>query len=163
MGRKAKYATVAKYQPYLDHARKFFKIPEDVFIELRFAFFKHKGGHARYYNMRYFEIALVKDGTHSWILQAILHELKHVEQRVTGRYVSIGRLDKIKWEGEEYGFYTLTRNKNKKNNRKNYFESPWEIEAREAEEMATIVFPNDSLPTEKVIVGKVGGVTFYKG
>ncbi len=162
MGRKAKYAQKHVYQPYVDHARTFFDIPDGVYIDFGFGRYTYKGGYAKMYSMEYHEIRLDKRGGHAWILEAILHELKHVEQKVTKRYTPGNSRNTVIWEGKEMPFYNLTTNKNKRGNRQNYWNAPWEVEARQAEKLAKKIFPNDALPEKRIYLGAIGNVKIYK-
>lgn len=181
MGRRAKYSTQKKYQAYIDVVMRDLKLTGKVFIEWEFGGPWRKFGGDAYLSdeetgtgMRYGRIRLDKTAGHAWTIRSIMHELKHIQQRITGK-MSKGYKKAIKgkrgainivwvhkWMGVETQLYTSSP-RNPKLNQK-YMDSPWEIEARDYEKQATRLFPNNKVQDQgtRTLLGKVGKTTFYK-
>jgi hypothetical protein len=170
MGRRAKYATLRKYQPYIDVIRKDLGIPDDAHIEVMFVAWRSSTrGDAIYYpGSKYGEIHVSKFYSHAETLRILLHELRHVWQYYSGmfikthkllswgkktRYVSIGI-----WDGKEYEDYSGKANKyfNK------YRSSPWEVDAREYEKELYRLFPGCKLPSNRILVAETKTMKLYR-
>lgn len=84
MSRKAKYATLTKYQPYIDIIRKDLGLPDDLIITIKFRPFRGRavGGYANWPNRH---IELNNQSTHEWTISALMHEFKHIQQYYTGK------------------------------------------------------------------------------
>ncbi len=164
MGRKPKYATLAKYQPFIDIIREDLGITEKDGILLEFKIKKYTGiaGDSILYGstgdqFRFGVIRLKNSSTHEWTLEALLHELRHIWQYKVGKLVDHTAKYTI-WEGKEYKNHTPRSNHN------GYMNLPWEIDARDYEKEVKRLFPNYKLPVKQTrkLVGKHGGVTLYK-
>lgn len=187
MSRKARYATITKYRPYIKVIMDDLGLTDKVEIDFIFGTWKRKGGDAKLYDGKPSKydgkyqgrVRIDKYGNHAWILEALMHELKHIQQYVTGRLswnvtwkTEVSKRGKYtsvpyrKWDGKLTRQYKLMPNKSGNPNPE-YLNNPWEIDARDYEQESNRLrlFPNNELPkakTERILVGKVGGVTFYK-
>jgi hypothetical protein len=85
MGRKAKYATLTKYQSYIDTIRRDLNLPDTLYVEVKFVILKRKGGYAQYYSKTYGKIECVKNAQHQWTVECLLHEFRHIWQSYTGK------------------------------------------------------------------------------
>lgn len=178
MGRKAKYATLSKYQPFIDVILKDLDLIGKVEIEFVFGSWKKKGGDAwtakePLANGKYFSrVRIDKHASHVKTLSTIMHELRHVWQRVTetmsyGHYKNYtnnrGRFTSKfcrYWMGEEYEHVPL--HYDVKGYQK-YLNLPWEVDARTYAEKHEQLFPDGKIKQEtKKLVGSVGKVKFYK-
>jgi hypothetical protein len=171
-----KYATLKKYQPYIDVIMEDLGLNDkNVFIEWEFKLWHSMGGDAILYTpisstgIRWGKIRISNDARHIDTLQTIMHELKHIQQYLLDKLrpsytktVETKRGYTYKWftiwMGEEYPFYNTSRNAEL--NAK-YRNQPWEIEAYEYQKEVSRLFPDGKLPQKKLI-GSVGKVKFYK-
>lgn len=151
------YATLKKYQPYIDMIRRDLGIPDSYFVDVRFTKLFTKGGYARTHS-----IVIDKTGGHYWTVQALMHEFRHIWQRHTQRYVDIWRNEKqyVLWDGGEYQFYNIALAKRAGDNTL-YLDRPWEIDARAYEKEIERLFPNGQL--KRTFVGlSSDGTKLYK-
>lgn len=164
MGRKPIYATLRTYQPYIDAIRKDLNIPDNYYVNVRFTILRNKGGYASEN-----EVVIDKRYSKEWTIEALMHEFRHIQQRVSGRYVSTyvktkhGRYKYvILWDGVEYEYYNIVLAR-RKGNIKLYYDRPWEIDARVYEKEIDRLFPNLEIPSPRVYVGTTkSGTKFYK-
>lgn len=170
MGRKPKYATVKNYRPYIEVIQRDLQLPDSLYINLYFGLFSSKGGDARYVNERYANIRITKDQGHEWTIQALLHEIKHIEQFHTKRlehHCIKKRNGKCswhyKWKGEVHLQYNKYVHSDNPTLFKLYEQSPWEIEAVDYEKSLLWLFPNLELPARRIYIGQTTkGTKFYK-
>ncbi len=174
-----KYATLKKYQPYIDAVMRDLKLEGKVVINWVFGSWKTFGGDAELYDtvfsngMRYGQVRVDKTATHEYILMTIMHELKHIQQYVLGKLTRsyivqhrtrTGRIVgkwKAKWMGKEYDFFGTSKNP-KLDAR--YKAQPWEVEAYAYQSLSTKLFPNGKVLAQpkRKLVGVVGTVKFFK-
>jgi len=151
-----RYATLTKYQPYIDVIRKDLKIPDDVYVEVKFANLRgSKEGDCTYYHKRYLEVRVSKFLSHKNILGVLMHEFRHVYQRINNQLVFVKRGKEL-WNNKEFAQYSARKNWN------GYYNAPWEVDARFYEDYHTALFPNGELPPQRKLIGVVGRVKFYK-
>lgn len=180
MGRKPKYATLRTYQPYIDIVMDDLGLTGKVMLDFRFAPYTTMGGDAILYEgvypngKRYGEIRIDNRSRHDYILETIMHELKHIQQQLNGmkmffktRINNRGRTvydQYTLWlDGNEYKSYSHAAKRTHKDHSK-YLSSPWEADAYAYQNEVTRLFPNNQLPPKRIILGKMkhSGVTFYK-
>lgn len=97
-------------------------IPNNVHVDITLGSFRSHG--VIQDSKRLYEIEICKDVPAEEIVYAVFHEMKHVEQMVSGKLVHKGRT--TVWEGEDH---TLTE----------YFDRPWEKEAYIFEKNANLM------------------------
>lgn len=185
MSRKSKYATYTKYKPYIKVIMDDLGITDKVDVDFIFSTWQRKGGDAKLYSWDQIEgkfqgrVRIDKRGTHAWIIEALMHELKHIEQYISGRLswnvtwkqevTKRGKVDNIPyrhWNGVLTRQYKLMPNKQGRANTE-YLNNPWELEARDYEQESNRLrlFTKNQLPkakTTKELVGVVGSVKFFK-
>lgn len=161
-----KHATITKYQSYIDIIRKDLGLPDSLHIDVEFGTWKNKGGDATYWNHRHARIRIDKTGDHKWVIEAILHELRHIWQYHTKLLSSVlvkedrafvGEIGKTtfykvsqfsyfewmqEWKGKLYPSYSKATARTHPNHKK-YMNSPWEIDARDYEKEIYRLFPNE--------------------
>ena len=174
MGRKS---YLDKYQPYIDIVMSDLGLTNKVNIQCEFGNWKSMGGDCILWKLtdtdgkRMGRVRVSKQSTHSYILETILHELKHIQQMYTERLSNTRQqMYKTKrgtiackwvcdWEGKTIDFYTNSKNLRLDNLYKN---QPFEAEAYEYQKKWNTLFPNGKLATIRQRIGKVGKTTFYK-
>lgn len=177
-----KYATLRKYQPYIDVIMDDLGLTGKVEIDFVFGSWRSKGGDARMYNCGLPQIenglprGLVrvdKCCSRLLTLEILMHELKHIQQYISGR-LSInvvwehvitkrGALKSVPyrmWDGVKTQHHKLSMSKGYPNSE--YLNLPWEQDARTYEKEVTRLFPNYKLPQKRKLIGVVGKVKFYK-
>lgn len=157
MSRAAKYATLNKYQPYIDIIRRDLNIPDDVVVKVTFNPLRRIGGSAGHDGVTY-RIRISKFSSHSYVIISLMHEFRHIYQRVTGKYVPKNGKD-VLWNNIPYKLQNVSKNKKKHNK---YLNSPWEVDARNYQYQVSRLFPNYQLPDTRVYVGSIGKSTYYK-
>lgn len=157
MGRRAKYATLSKYRPYIDIIRRDLNIPDNVIVKVTFNPLRRIGGSAWYDGVTY-RIRISKFSNHSYVIISLMHEFRHIYQRITGKYVAKSEKD-VLWNNTPYKLQNVSKNKKK---HQQYLNSPWEIDARNYQDQALRLFPNYQLPDTRVCVGTIGKSTYYK-
>lgn len=168
-----KYATLRQYQPYIDVIRKDLGIPDTMIIDFQFVTWNGprmdvRDGDATYYHDKYSRIRIRKTLSKNKIISVLMHELRHIWQHINGKMQRIYKVKTIKnrettvtmklWDGVEYMDYS---NKTRTHYNK-YFQSPWEIDAREYALHQFKLFPGSKLPETRKLVGVVGKIKFYK-
>ncbi len=173
MGRKAKYATLAKYQPYIDIIRKDLGIPDD--LQITFKFRPFRGATGGYANWPQRHIELSNLGNHEWTVQSLMHEYKHIQQYYQGRLdwtwipekhhrsgrrvANTGKWMQL-WNGKLMTPYGASNNP--QINRR-YRNLPWEKEAYTYQDQMQRLFPNGELPSKRTLIGTASdGTAFYK-
>lgn len=119
----------------LEFFRFMLDIPADVVVNVEHKNFD-KGDKAVAYCMqedeREFTLTIsnkiVKHKDETYYLESLAHELKHVQQYVSGRLVD-GPLNIVFWEGATFICWD-----------ENYFDQPWEIEAFAAQYDLTLEY-----------------------
>ena len=177
MGRKPKYATLSKYQPYIDIIMDELGLTGKVKLEWVFGSWATMGGDAILYTpisnagVRWGLVRINKTATHNYILQTIMHELKHIQQyflnklspsytvRIITNRGSVKHVWKTKWMDVEYDFYTTSKNPQMT---LKYMSQPWEIEAYAYQTTVKRLFPNNKLPDSKKYIGRIDNIKFYK-
>lgn len=180
MGRRAKYATTEKYQPYFDIIRKDLNIPDDFRCHLEFKrMVGETAGYASYRPNSFYgsSVVLTNHFSHKWTIEAIMHELKHIQQFISGRlkhttYVAMNKDGSVRknakpiagylWDNKMYRPDQASKNPEI---RDRYLNQPWEIEARAYEKEIKRLFPNNQLPIyARILVATTSdGVRWYKG
>lgn len=172
-----KYATQRNYQPYIDAVMDDLGLTGKVDITWKFKAYSSMGGDAVLHGnkdsdfMPYGIIRIDHKATHDYIVKAIMHELKHIWQDYHGYYEpflhtyttrrgTIGYKWMAKWHGQDYESFNHASADFHPDHKK-YWNSPWEVEAREYEKEQDRLFPNGK-PQAKKLIGSVGGATFYK-
>jgi len=151
-----KYATLKQYQPYIDVIRKDLKIPDNVYVEVKFAALRSsRDGDCTYHHSRYMVVRVSKFLLHTEVLDTLMHEFRHVYQRVNKLLVFVKRGKEL-WNNKEFIQYSARKNWN------GYYNAPWEVDARLYGEYNKILFPGGKLPVQRKYIGKVGKITFYK-
>jgi len=173
-----KYATLKKYQPYIDVIMEDLGLDsKNVFLEWEFKKWSSMGGDAILYTpisatgVRWGTVRISHEALHNDILQTIMHELKHIQQyllhRLEPTYTKLVKTNRgnnkyvwyTEWMGKEYLFHSTSKNP-KLNNK--YKSQPWEAEAYAYQTEVDRLFPNGKLPPAKKYVGSVGHIKFYK-
>ena len=169
-----KYATLRKYQPYIDEILKDLDLYGKVNLNIKFGSYANMSGDMLY--NKAFNLATIRvdrESSHHFTLLIFMHELRHVWQEWTGIASSpyskqvIGKRGAIHyewftlWNGVEYKSYSHAVKRTHKDH-KLYLSSPWEIDAVEYEKKVDKLFPNDNPPAAKKLIGVVGKIKFYK-
>lgn len=172
MGRKPKYANLKTYQPYIDIMLRDLNLADKVVLNISFIAIRSLNGDSILYNTtnnenkRYGEVRISKFLNHADALFTIAHELRHIQQYQTNR-LSDFDLNIAIWDGVGY----RVGNSRKKSEHQVYEDSPWEVDARLYELEVLRLFPKDvrwypyqrpKVVTQRVILGKVGGVTLVR-
>jgi len=158
MGRRAKYATLNKYRPYIDIIRRDLNIPDAFFIQWQFKNVKRVMGESFWYGDSA-RIVISNNMSHRETLKTIAHELRHTHQRITERLVHKKGNIEI-WDGKEYIKYSSTRKKEYSA----YTQLPWELDACNYEEQVLHLFPKYKLPiiSRREYIGNIGNSKYYK-
>lgn len=170
MGRKAKYATYTKYEPYIKIMMRELGLEGKVALTWRFRYWKRKGGSAILHELRNSDglrmgtVDISNRNPHMFILATILHELQHVKDMFEERLKLGFRIEEktsrgskwypaAKWDGVLYRFHRLAR----KTERADYYNDPWEKEAYTmgTEENVLKLFPNGALPSAHQFIGQM--------
>jgi hypothetical protein len=172
-----KYATLTKYQPYIDVIMNDLGLTGKVHIDWNFGKWRSYGGSAVLYTvvypdgLRHGDVQIDNGGEHAWTLTTLMHELKHIQQyymdrltpskctmKLNKRGTKYIRTWSTVWEGIEQPIYGCSRSA-KLNNK--YLSQPWEVEAYDYQKEVARLFPNNKLQ-ERKLIGVVGRVKFYK-
>lgn len=165
MGRKAKYATQATFQPYIDAIAKDLGIDLTI-VEFRFTTFRSKYGdinYGQYYTLIRIDKRFYGSRGKREVLRTIMHEMRHLWQYQNnhlqrsgyekGKYYSL-------WMGQRYEDFSGKASSTKYH--KAYLDSPWEVDARDYADKVDTLFPNMQLPETCKYIGTAGNVKFYK-
>ncbi len=172
MGRKAKYATLTKYQPYIDIIMRDLQI-EHLNIEVLFVRkFGRTAGYAKWHSHSDFingTVSMDNQANHASILRTLMHEFKHIQDRSTGKLKDVWV--EVTKRGVKKSIWVVAYDNvpypNFHSDRKHYnryLNFPWEKAARDYADGVTRLFPGNQLPTtRKLIATTSDGVKWYKG
>jgi len=157
MGRRAKYATLTKYQPYIDIIRKDLGIPERLYVKFTFGKYTYHGGDSILYGELYGEVRVDKRGIHQDTLKALMHEYRHIWQFYTGKLKHVKGRTWL-WNGQKH------RDASIRYEYDDYMKLPWEIDARLYEQQITRLFPNYGLPiiTRRILIAETKTMKLYR-
>lgn len=175
MGRKAIYATLTKYQPYIDIIRRDLQI-EHINVEVLFVRkVGNTAGYARWNGNNAFiqgTISVGNDRLHSDTLNTLMHEFQHIKDYSTGKlkdvWVQIGTykngIKRFGWR-VEYDGVLYKQIPNHRSTINQYRTQPWELAAQNYAKQKSRLFPNNQLPVyARIFVASTSdGVKWYKG
>lgn len=172
MGRKPKYATQRTYQPYIDAIMEDLGLTGKVYLDFHFKKIVSRGGSANLFSSGYGVVNIANYGPKRWTIEALMHELRHIYQFYIGRLSEsdvrreVSKRGKINYVGGRRwdGVWYKSQKLKKGSGTPEYYALPWEQDAREYEKELYRLFPglNVQNKSARVLIGKVGNVTFYK-
>jgi len=169
-----KYATFKKYESYIKVIMDDLGLTGKVIIEWEFGVWRRMGGDAVLYatefenGMRFGRIRIAKNAAHKWTLEAIMHELKHIQQyqqkRLHLAYPELVKTNrgtdktvwKVKWMDQIMDFHDCSKNPKIQTM---YMNQPWEVEAYDYQKEIYRLFPKLN---QKTYIGAINNIKFYK-
>lgn len=137
--------TKAEYMPYINVALRDLGIPESFKFRITFETDKQMNGLGGQVISwiglkRQLHMRINAELSHVRTLEVILHELKHVEQRYNGRLRDL-RNGVVLWYNTPMNI--IVTNSDEVSSSEEYYNQPWEVEARTYEDARVRLFPGN--------------------